>query len=56
MLTQPLPVLLLYFTAEANAQGEVFFRPDVYDRDANVRKGLAASFRFSPLSDPATKR
>jgi murein L,D-transpeptidase YcbB/YkuD len=56
MLKQPLPVLLLYFTAEANAQGEVFFRPDVYDRDANVRKGLAASFRFSPLSDTATKR
>ena len=56
MLKQPLPVLLLYFTAEATEEGEVFFRPDVYDRDPNVRKALAARFHFSPLSDTATKR
>jgi murein L,D-transpeptidase YcbB/YkuD len=33
-LAQPLPVYFLYWTAAANAEGEVQFRPDRYNRDA----------------------
>ena len=36
-LMQPLPVYFLYFTAFANADGTVEFRPDLYRRDAGVR-------------------
>jgi murein L,D-transpeptidase YcbB/YkuD len=43
------PVLVLYFTAEASAQGEARFRPDLYDRDARVAAALRAPFRFSPV-------
>lgn len=42
------PVLLLYWTAEARADGTVEFHPDLYGRDAPVLKGLDAPFRFSP--------
>lgn len=34
------PVLVLYFTAEADASGAVRFRPDLYGRDAQVLAGL----------------
>jgi murein L,D-transpeptidase YcbB/YkuD len=33
-------VLVLYFTAEADAQGGVRFRPDLYGRDEAVLAGL----------------
>jgi murein L,D-transpeptidase YcbB/YkuD len=47
------PVMLLYWTAAARADGTVEFRPDLYGRDAAVLKGLEAPFRFSP---PARRR
>ncbi|HEX5611024.1 MAG TPA: L,D-transpeptidase family protein [Burkholderiales bacterium] len=42
-------VLLLYFTAEADGDGTVRFRPDLYRRDAQVLQALAAPFRFAPV-------
>jgi murein L,D-transpeptidase YcbB/YkuD len=43
------PVLVLYFTAEAQADGTAQFRPDLYGRDAQVAAALRAPFRFSPV-------
>lgn len=45
-LKQPLPVLILYWTAEADADGRVHFRRDVYDRDAPVLEALEGEFRL----------
>lgn len=39
-LTEPLPILLLYWTAYSEAAGSVQFRQDLYDRDAAVLKAL----------------
>ncbi len=46
-LKDPITVMLLYWTAEADAEGTVFFRRDVYDRDAQIIKGLDEPFRVS---------
>lgn len=46
-LKQPLPVYLLYFTAFADKDGVVHFRPDLYGRDAVVQGALAA--RAAPI-------
>jgi murein L,D-transpeptidase YcbB/YkuD len=43
------PVLLLYFTATAGADGEPHFRPDLYDRDRPIIRALGAPFRFAPV-------
>jgi murein L,D-transpeptidase YcbB/YkuD len=42
--------MLLYFTAEADADG-VTFRRDVYGRDGRVLAGLARAPRFTRI-DP----
>ena len=45
-LPKPVPVLLLYWTAQANPDGTVSFFRDVYDRDAAVVKALDAPFEL----------
>jgi murein L,D-transpeptidase YcbB/YkuD len=45
-LKEPLPVLILYWTAEADANGRVHFRKDVYGRDERVLEALNGEFRF----------
>jgi murein L,D-transpeptidase YcbB/YkuD len=46
-LEKPIPVLLLYWTAEVDKDGTVFFRKDVYERDAPIIQGLGEPFRVS---------
>jgi murein L,D-transpeptidase YcbB/YkuD len=46
VLKRPLPVLILYWTAEVDRDQRVHFLPDVYGRDAAVIRGLAAGFTF----------
>jgi murein L,D-transpeptidase YcbB/YkuD len=46
-LKEPMPVLLLYWTAEVEHDGAVHFRKDVYNRDAAIITGLDEPFRFS---------
>ena len=45
-LTEPLTVLLLYWTAEVDADQQVIFRSDIYDRDAEVLSALNGRFEF----------
>lgn len=42
------PLLLLYHTARAGADGRPEFRPDLYGRDEPIVRALAAPFRFAP--------
>lgn len=42
-LAQPLPVVILYWTAEVNDQGEMHFYKDIYERDTAVLKSLDSS-------------
>jgi len=51
-LAQPVPVLLLYWTAQPRADGQVIFRNDVYGRDALTLAALNSSFRI-PTALPA---
>jgi murein L,D-transpeptidase YcbB/YkuD len=46
VLHEPIPVLLLYWTAWVGSDGRVNFRHDLYDRDKLVQQGLASGFRF----------
>jgi murein L,D-transpeptidase YcbB/YkuD len=45
-LSEPLTVLLLYWTSEVDAEGRVIFRQDIYDRDAGVLAALNSGFSF----------
>jgi len=40
MLPEPIPVFMVYQTAFAGANGEIEFRPDVYQRDAEIWQRL----------------
>ena len=46
-LENPIPVFLLYWTAEVDEEGMVFFRRDVYNRDAPIIAGLDTPYRVS---------
>ena len=43
-LEKPITVMLLYWTARSDAEGTVFFRKDVYNRDPAIIKGLDEPF------------
>jgi murein L,D-transpeptidase YcbB/YkuD len=47
-LRRPLPVLILYWTAAADADGRMRFVPDVYEQDPVVIEGLAKGMRSAP--------
>ena len=48
-LENPMPIMLLYWTAEPDETGRVTFLPDVYGRDATVIAALAQPFRAPPV-------
>ena len=50
-LSEPVPVLLLYWTVNVDADGTVYFKEDIYQRDAKVLAGLDGGFRFDAPSD-----
>ena len=45
-LAKPVPVLILYWTAQPLPDGQVFFRNDVYNRDAQTLAALDSDFRL----------
>jgi murein L,D-transpeptidase YcbB/YkuD len=48
-LKQPIPVLILYWTAQPRADGQVIFRNDIYGRDAATLAALNSDFRVPRL-------
>ena len=54
-LPRPIPVLIIYLTAEVEPDGEVRFFDDIYGHDAELRQALAARRRFAaaPASEAA---
>ncbi len=52
-LPSPVTVILLYWTVNADADGNVVFKKDIYNRDGRVLAGLKRPFRFrkSPILD-----
>ena len=44
-LPEPVPVLLLYWTAEAAPDGDLHFYPDVYSRDRAIAQAMTEPFR-----------
>lgn len=49
-LSEPLPVLLLYWTLAVEEEGPARFLQDVYDRDQTVLDALNAPFSVSTPS------
>jgi murein L,D-transpeptidase YcbB/YkuD len=47
-LAKPVPVLILYWTAQPRPDGQMNFRNDVYDRDAATLAALNSDFRLPP--------
>jgi len=52
-LQKPLPVLILYWTAQPTADGQIMFRSDVYGRDPPLLRALDSSFKLPPPSTGA---
>ncbi|NOR40510.1 MAG: L,D-transpeptidase family protein, partial [Gammaproteobacteria bacterium] len=50
-LPESVPVLLLYWTVNVGAGGSVYFREDIYQRDAKVLTGLDGEFVFDVPAD-----
>ena len=50
-LPEPVPVLLLYWTVNVGADGTIYFKHDVYQRDAKVLAGLEGDFAFDAPAD-----
>ena len=48
---EPTPILLAYWTAEANSAGEPRYRPDIYHRDQALLAALQAADRGLALSN-----
>ncbi len=46
-LSQPLPVLLLYWTAEIGEDGQIHFYNDVYERDQKILTALDSPYRVN---------
>jgi murein L,D-transpeptidase YcbB/YkuD len=49
-LKQPVPVLILYWTAQPRPDGQVIFRNDVYGRDAQTLAALNSDFRLPAVA------
>lgn len=45
-LRRKVPVLLIYWTADADSEGRVIFKPDVYHRDPRLLRALDGAFSF----------
>jgi murein L,D-transpeptidase YcbB/YkuD len=45
-LSRPIPVFIVYATAIARENGEVFFYPDVYGHDAALTRALAGGYPY----------
>jgi murein L,D-transpeptidase YcbB/YkuD len=52
-LPVPVTVILLYWTVNADAEGRVVFKKDIYNRDGPILAGLERPFRFrkGPILD-----
>jgi len=48
-LAKPVPVLILYWTAQPRPDGQVIFRKDIYGRDAATLAALDSEFRLPAL-------
>ncbi|MGI9204088.1 MAG: L,D-transpeptidase family protein [Woeseiaceae bacterium] len=46
-LAEPLPVLLMYWTADVDTDGKIMFHKDIYDRDQRVLAALDAPFEVN---------
>ena len=46
-LETPIPVMILYWTAEADTEGVLHFRKDLYGRDAAIIEGLDTPFEVA---------
>ncbi|MCG6541306.1 L,D-transpeptidase family protein [Pseudomonas sp. KSR10] len=51
-LAKPTPILLAYWTAEADNAGQASYRPDIYHRDPDLLAALLAADRLRLLEGP----
>jgi murein L,D-transpeptidase YcbB/YkuD len=49
-LAKPVPVLILYWTAQPTPDGQILFRNDVYGRDSPTLAALDEDFRLPPVA------